>query len=490
MNGSGGEKARTLDRLYLSGIAWTSGGQWLTQVLTWGITIWVARLLSPEDFGIVGMAGVILGLAHVITEGGLGLAVVRFRQLGSREWSQLNSISLGMGTVAFLVFLALSEPIAAFFRTPKLAPVVIVMALGFPLSSLRVIPYGRLQKELDYRSLALLDALKAVTTSISTLILAFLGLGYWSLILGKLIGSTVSVAAFVAKRPTGIGWPRGHSVWEAVLFGFRMVGDRLSWYGYSRADAVIVGRVLGQGPLGAFSYAKELAVMPVDKITALVTRVTGSVFSAVQDSPREFSRYFLRSTEALAMVATPACVGLALVAPYLVRGVLGDQWEPMIIPLQLLSVMATIRSVDPLAPAALAMLGQERFNMRMSFSMLLVLPPLIYLFTRWGINGVAVAWAITLPVFSLIRISRVCRVLNLSLISDYLRCLIPGWVSTGLMAVVVGIAQMFMAGLADFHLLLFSIFVGVISYALALAVLFGDRLRAARVLIKGRAFQR
>ncbi len=149
--------ASTLDVALVRGIAWTGGVKWMSQVASWGSTLIVARLLSPEDYGLVGMATVYLGLVTMLSEFGIGAAVVRLRTLTHDQIAQINTLSVAFGLSAFALSWIAAGPLAAFFDAPQLQGVVLAMSATFIITSFRTVPYLLLRRDLTFKRLAFVD---------------------------------------------------------------------------------------------------------------------------------------------------------------------------------------------------------------------------------------------------------------------------------------------------------------------------------------------
>src|SRR5690242_4048271 len=119
---------QNLDRTLVHGIAWTGAIRWVTQMLSWSATFLVARLLTPTDYGLVGMAMIYVGLAQIVSEGGVAAAIVQQRELGEREVAELNGLAAMIGIVLFVITLALAAPISWFFEEPQVYPVMLVLS--------------------------------------------------------------------------------------------------------------------------------------------------------------------------------------------------------------------------------------------------------------------------------------------------------------------------------------------------------------------------
>lgn len=428
-----------LDRSLASGLAWTGLAKWGAQLLSWASTLIVARLLTPTDYGIMGMATVYLGLVQLVSEFGLGAALIQRQDLDKLQVARLGGLAILIGFFLFAVSAGLAPAIAAFFGEQRVRPVVLALAAMFVVTAFQVVPSSLLARDLAFRRLAFIEGIESITQIAVTLSLAIAGARYWALVLGGMCAKTLSTTLLVRARPHPLAWPRDlGALRSTVTFGWRVVLSRLTWYLYSNADFAIIGRVLGTAPLGSYTVGWNLASIPVDKVTALLGRVALPVFSAVQRDRAAVARYLMILSEGLALVVLPASLGLALVAPDFVGVVLGPRWSAAVIPLEVLSTHVTFRCLSSLFSQALLALDETRQSVRIGVVQVLILPALFYVAARrWGIDGVAVAWLvghplITVPMlltFTLRRVDTRLRTL--------LRALWPAVSSAGAMTVVV-----------------------------------------------------
>lgn len=475
------EQAR-LDRSLVRGIAWTGAAKWGSQVLTWASTLAVARLLTPEDYGLVGMAAVFTGLLTLLGEMGLGSAVVTLRGLDEAQVRQLHTLSLLLGVASLAAACAAAVPLGRFFGAPELPPVVAALGVGFVVAGLRTVPESLMQKELRFRSLALVEGAGAAVTAAATVAFAAAGLGHWTLVLGTLLGGVLQAAPALALRPVGLALPRAAALRPALALGGHVLGARLAWYVYSNADFLVVGRALGERALGHYSFAWSLASVPIGKVSALILRVTPAHFSAVQDDPAALRRYLLSLTEALALVTFPATVGMALVADDLVRVALGEKWMAAAPILRLLAFYASLRSITPLLPQVLTVTGDARFAMRNAAAAAVVLPLAFVAGSRWGVSGVAVAWMVAHPLCILPLFVRVFRRLGVSW-GHYAAALRPALAGCVAMAAAVLATGPLTAPIPGWTALLAQVAAGAAAYAATVLAFHRDRLRAFRATL-------
>lgn len=420
------DSTESLDRALVTGLAWTGGVKWIAQLVSWAATLIVARLITPSDYGLFAMAMVYAGFVQLVNELGLSLAIVQYRELSGQQIAQLGGLALLVGVGLFAVSLALAGPIALFFGEDAVRWIVIALSLTFVMRAVQVVPRSLLARDLEFRRLAWIDAYEALVWSSVTLLGAILGLGYWALVLGAVVSGAVVMIVLCVQRPHRVSWPRDlGSIAHAIHLGWYVVVSQLCWYVYSHADLTIVGRVMGTAPLGAYTKGSDIASIPTDRISTLVGQVTPGVFSAAQHDRGTLRRYLLALTEGLALLTFPMSVGLALVADLFVLTVLGEQWSAAILPLRVLGLYGGFRAIFNPLPQMLVATGHARLNMRFNLVAAVVLPALLYLGSRWGVPGVALAWIVGYPLVTVPSFFRsTLRILDLPA-SSYLRTLWP-----------------------------------------------------------------
>src|SRR5579864_489010 len=200
--------AARMDQSLAHSLAWRAGSDWFSQILSWASFLIVVRLLAPADFGIVAMAMVLWAYLRYLSEFGIPQTIVTLRDLNQDQLAQLNSVALVLGLGCFGVAAMLAYPLAAFFKTPQLVLVVVATCTGLIPLGFRAVPEGLLNKDMRFRTLSLLDAISAIIGAIATLLMAYFGLGYWSLVLGNLARYTARSALVVTARPHGFALPR------------------------------------------------------------------------------------------------------------------------------------------------------------------------------------------------------------------------------------------------------------------------------------------
>jgi len=434
-----------LDASLARGIAWVGAARWSTQAFTWILTLVIARVLSPSDYGIFSLAVLYLGLLGLVTEFGLGSAIVTIRNLSERQVAQLNTLTVFLGCAAFALTGAAAIPLGHFFYSQELPVVLVVMGLGFVISSFQSVPNALLQKDLRFKLISVIELTKTVITGLVMLPLAFWGARYWTLVAGSLVGTFVATTLTLARKRLGFAMPVWSELSQSIKYSWQILIGRIGWYSYSNSDFLVVGRVFGSAVLGYYTLAWNLATMPIDKITALVGSVTPGIYSAAQGEPLALRRYLLMPTEVLSLILFPTMVGLALVAKPAVLVLLGAKWQDAIVPLQLLSIYACIRSIMPLFSQILAVTGDTRFVMWTNIGSAITFPVAFLVGAQWGAIGVAATWILVYPINAVPLYRRVMKRIGFSN-SEYFRALWPGVHGTIVMSLGVLILKMVLEG--------------------------------------------
>jgi len=480
-------RRRNLDQALVHGIGWTAVWRWGSQLISWGATAYAARVLAPTDFGLAAMASLAVGLARMIEDLGLDAALVQNRSLNATQVAQLGGLAVGFGGLLTVIYVALAYPIAGFFHEPQVAALVAVLSPVLLADACQVVPRALLQIDLAFQRLAWLTGLQnLISAAVLAAAVAF-GLGYWALILNTLTASLIVTGIVNYLRPHRLQRPSDlKSIAHSVRFGWRMLVSRIAWWGYSNADSAIVGREIGKEALGAYSFATTFAFVPLQEIVSVLSRVIPGVFSAVQANRDQLRRYLLLLTEALSYITFPMALGIALVADDLVALVLGPQWSPVVTPLRILAVYMAYNSVQMLLSHILIWTGRVRANMWLGLLALAVLPPLYFVASRYGTEGVAWAVALGYPLVNTPVYILVFRVVGARL-ADYLRAVAPALACCAIMVAAVLLLRMVLPSeWAGLRRLAAASASGAACYFACVAILFWHRIRMIIMVVRGR----
>jgi len=399
----------------LSGFRWTASVRLLSQVITWAITIFVVRLLSPTDYGLLAMATVFIGFLQMFSELGLGPALIQKADLDERTLRQTFGIVLLLN-LGLAAVLALAAPlIGIFFAEPRVVPVIRVLALQFVIGAFDVIPNVLLQRRMEFRKRSLLDLTGAIITSVTTLAMAYAGAGVWALVVGSIAGQIWTVIGINLLAPF-LHWP------ELSMKGMRSLltfGGHLTAAGaigtfVSQIDVIICAKVLGNEILGIYSVGVQLASLPSQKIAGLVNQVAFPTFSRMQHDVRNVGENVLLGTRILSFFAFPLLWGISSIAPEIVEVVLGAKWMQSVVPLQVLASIIPLRIVGGFVAIAAQGMGRADIVLRNTIWAAVVAPPLLFAGAyAGGLVGLSLAWLVLSPSLFLFFMKRSAPVIGL-----------------------------------------------------------------------------
>jgi O-antigen/teichoic acid export membrane protein len=290
-------------------------------------TVVLARLLTPEDYGLVGMVAVFTAFISVFKDFGLSSATVQRAEVSHAQVTNLFWVNVIVGSVLALAIAAAAPLLARFFGDPRLVGITAVSALGFFLGGLAIQHEALLRRQMRFTSLAAVEIGAMLASVILGVGFAWYGARYWSLVfsqLGLVTTTAVSVWILSGWRP---GLPtRRSGVRSMLVFGGHLTGFNVINFWARNLDKLLIGRVWGAAQLGLYSRAYQLLLLPIDQIGAPITAVAVPALSRLADSPERYRQAYLRILAKLAMVTMPLMAFMIVTADWMVRLILGSQW--------------------------------------------------------------------------------------------------------------------------------------------------------------------
>jgi PST family polysaccharide transporter len=380
-------------RRTLEGIGWSGAQQAMQQGLRFVFTILLVRLLTPGDFGQVGMILVFAGFAQLFSELGLGAAVVQRRELRPEHLDSVFWANIVAGAALTMLFASLAGPIAAFYELPSLRPLTLVISLNFVIGSFRVVQYSLLQRAMAFRKLALVETTAMLLSGGLAVGLALAGFGIWSLVAQLLL---LSFSTAVLLWAVGDWRPsfsfRFRALRELFAFSINLLGFCLFDYGVTRASYLLIGKFIGAPALGIYSRADQLMLMPVTQVAGVIARVMFPALSAIQDQRERVKQIYLRAIRTISLLTFPLMLGLLVSARPFVLVVMGEQWAEVVPLLQVFCLAGMTMSVGSTVGWIYTSQGRTEIMMRWGLFAGVVRIIAITIGLRWGITGVAVAW--------------------------------------------------------------------------------------------------
>lgn len=468
----------------LSALKWTVIGRASTQLVSWGITIVVMRLLAPDDYGLIAMATLFSGLFAVVAEIGMGSSIIQTKDITSTQIRQVYGVVFLSNLAIFLLLALVIAPLAAlFFAEPRVESVIRVVALQFIPAVFAVIPSAMLDRDMEYRGRAAVDFTSTLGGALFTLLLAYGGYGAFALAWGPVVSGFL--------RGIGLNWIKPYrefpsfdfsGVGHMLRFGRDVAANRLVYYFYSQADAFIVGKLLGKYELGLYSVAMNLASMPASRLAVTIDQVAFPAMSKVRRDGGDVSHYVLGSLRCVSLVSFPTMWGMSSVAPELIDVLLGENWIAATTALVLLCLVMPLRVLGPILHASLQSVGKANVSFKNTYTTAIAMCIAFIVGCQFGLSGLAIAWVIGFPLCFLLTIFRAAPHLGLTLV-EMLKALNRPILLSGLMyGTVAGMRQVL--SLHGLPLLLVLIGVGAATYAMLSLILNRDGLTEAFRLLR------
>jgi len=394
-------------------VYWQAGGRLAGQALSWVVSLFVVRILSPTDYGLAAIAGLVTGLLAMVAELGIGASAVQVEKLDRERLRNMASVVYLMHGAAFLLTFLLAPLVAFAYDEPGVEPVMRGLSAMFLLMAVYVLPESLLERDLRFQEKTTAELAATLTSMLTALGIALAGGGVWALVGSILMLHLTKAVLFnvMVRMPLMPRWS-AEAVRPFVRYGSIVMFAQIAHYLFSSADVAIGGRVLGKELLGLYVVTLTVVSVPLDKFMPAITKVSFAAFSRIQTEPDRVVRNVLRGVRLSSLLAFPFYFGLAVIAPECIPLILGDKWAGIVAPLQILCLAFPLRTVAAILPPALYAVGRPGTNLGNVIIALAIMSVAFLLGVRRGVNGLALAWGIAYPLVFLISSVRALRALG------------------------------------------------------------------------------
>ena len=440
----------------------------IDQALSSGVSlasvIILARLLTPEDYGIVAMVTAITGFANLFKDLGLSTATIQSRDITHDQLSVMFWINAGLGALITMIIAASGPFLAWFYRKPQLTLVTLGISLTSVLSSLGTQHGALLSRQMRFGALAVVRVSGLVAGLITAVAVALSGGTYWALVLSSLVNSLWSscglwiVSSFRPSRPK-----RGTGVRPLLRFGMNIVAFDIVSYIYGNTDNILIGRAWGARQLGLYNKAYSLLLLPMQNLRAPLNRVAFPVMSQLQNDPRQFRSYFIKYCSLLAFTMMPFVAFLYACSENVIRLLLGSGWMGAAELFSILALASFIQSVAGIRVTVLLALGRGGRYFRWGLYNTIATVGSFFCGLPWGAKGVAIGLCISSYV--LLHPSLIYAFRDTSLRpADFYRSLAKPCLSSIVMCILSVLAKSRLRGASDILVILVLFPVSCLTY--------------------------
>jgi PST family polysaccharide transporter len=475
-----------------SGARWNAAGRGAQRAIRFLVSLILARILAPADFGLMTVATTVMTFMDLIRDFGTGQAIIQKREVSQQLLSSLFVMNLANGIGAAVLLVATAPWVAWLFATPEATGLLRLMGVGFGIYSWSVTQRAILLRRLDFRRVAISDGIGAVTNAVISIALAYAGFGVWSLAIGYVasnVAGTISLWVLAQWRPS-LHFARA-DLREVRSFSINLVAYNLVQQLFYNADTILISNFLGPAALGLWGMGRRLVVFPVQTLSSILSGVLVPALSRVQDDEPRLQRDYLRAVSGLAMVGFPISIGIGITAAPLVGTLLGAKWAGAVPIVALLAPTVLMHSTTANIGAVYRAKGRTDRLLRWGiFSSVLTLAGYWIGILFWGLEGVAWGYGLVWAALMYPAHAIPLRLINLG-VGDLLRALRPFALASALLA-VAALGTRFgleAAGAPKSAVLLATIAAGAVTYGLALWRLDPPALRDLERVVTNRRVQ-
>jgi len=414
-------------------------------LLATGSNIVLARLIAPQDFGLIAMVASISNFVKLFRDLGLSQATIQKAEINHSQVSTLFWLNVGLGTVVMLVAAALAPAIASFYSEPRLISITLCMACGFAISGFAVQHQALLNRQMRYGTIASIQVTAASVGVATAIISALLGAGYWALVIMELataLTSTVGVWVMCSWRP---GLPTRHSnVRSMVAFGSNLTGFSILNYFSRNLDNILIGRYWGAQQLGLYAKAYQLLYIPIQQINTPISKVVIPALSRLQTDPKRYRAYYYKAILLIVTFGMPLVGILFVSADKAILLLLGPAWMDTVKIFRALSIACFISTFNVATGWVYISLGRPDRQFRWAAFFTSPTNVMIFLVSvRWGALGVALAYSLSRPILQLLSVIHCYKGTPLRLIDLLITLSRPAAASISAAAALIGFNQLF-----------------------------------------------
>lgn len=387
----------------------------VTQTGTWIATIILARILSPTDYGMVGMVGLLVGIITLVGDFGLSVSLIQKKDITKEEISALFWQYLGIGTILASLIYILAPVAVRFWNEPELHKLMQLSAIPFFINSLCEIPTGLMKRKMKFKQFGFLSSIAALSGSVVSIYFALHGAGALSLIYGTIgisIVKCILVYIFEPWHPKFIFVTR--ESWSHLKFGATVTLERYLWWIYANSDSWLASKFLGKNLFGIYAMAIYMASAPIEKLLSVINPVALPAFARIEDR-QELIDFYYELIKKTASLTFPLFIFLFWVADDLITLLFGQKWTPVIPIFQVMVIISTIRLLAGFNSPLLNAIGRPDVGVRNMFIGLVMAITAFSIGVQYDLQGLVVAWLSFYPLFYLICLYKVSKVVGFSL---------------------------------------------------------------------------
>lgn len=350
-----------LQKKVFSGLFWKFGERIGAQAVSFLVSIILARLLLPSDYGVIALITIFIDIANVFVSSGFGAALVQKKDADEVDFSSVFYFSVLMSWVLYGIVFAFAPVVAGFYGKPILIPVLRVMALKLPLAGVNSVQHAYVQKKMLFKRFFFSTLIGTVGSAVVGIVMAYMGFGPWALVAQYLFNSTMDTVVLwitVKWRPV---WTFSYERMKTLFgFGWKMLCSELIHTSYSQIRSLIIGKVYTEKDLAFYNQGGKLPGIIVTNINSSISSVLFPAMTMKQDNKEKMKEVVRLSIRVSSYVMWPLMIGLMVMTEPVVRLIFTDKWLPCVPFMQIACIQYALEPVQTANVQAVKAMGKGR----------------------------------------------------------------------------------------------------------------------------------
>jgi len=370
---------KSLKQKTISGLYWSSIDGIASQGVQFTIGIVLARILSPHEFGLIGMLTIFIAIAQSFIDSGFGTALIRKKSCSQKDYSTIFYFNITVGILFYFLLFISAGPLSAFFKEPQLKQILRVLGFGLILNSVAMIQKVILTKNINFKLQTRVSIISSISSGLISIWMAYAGYGVWSL-----VGLTLSRFGFTALFLwIWTNWKPSlifsiESLKELFAFGSKLLISGLINTAQINIYSLIIGKYFSAVQLGYYTRADQFQEVPSKNLSSIIGRVSIPLLSSIQDDLPKVRKTYQQITKSIMLITFLAMIGMAAIAKPLILFLIGEKWLPSVLYLQMLCFVGMFYPLHSLNLNLLNVLGRSDLFLRLEIiKQILVIPTIV-----------------------------------------------------------------------------------------------------------------
>lgn len=421
----------------ISGVLWNAIGKFSSYGIEFIVGIILARLLTPKEFGLIGTIMVVIVLSQVFINSGFSQAIIRKQKCTQKDYSTVFFFNFAVGVLLFFVLLITAGSISSFFNNPELKPLIQVLGIGLIISSLTLIQSSVLTKRIDFKLQTKISVIASIFSGIIAVAMAYTGFGVWSLVAKSLInqGCNSIMLWYWNKWKPDLVFSI-ESFKELFGFGSKLLLSGLIGTLLQNGNYIIIAKYFTPQDLGYYTRAEMFKSLPSQNVTLIVDSVSYPILATIQEDRLRMKAVFRKVLVHTFFIIAILMAGMASTAKALILTLIGEQWLPSVVLMQMLCFVGIMSPLNALNLNILNVVGRSDLYLKLQLVAQLLIIPNIFIGVFFGIKAL-IAGIIFIEILSYILFNYESnKILNYPL-REQLQDIMPGLLLAFSMAIIV-----------------------------------------------------